>query len=481
MAAKKRKAGSLFAKEATGGEIAEHGFSLQAGVLLARLPVWLAQSGFTQLIREALGDAEARFFVPGRGECLEFGECKDHRLTPSEFWPEIDRFRELELAQPGAYRAFRLTCTDVSKELRPICRALDRARRALPFYDGVSAIQDEAFEEFAQLVVCGGERDRSLAEFLFRKVEIDFEAPRRPELALASFRDCLERHIPEASELSGAQIKGIQASLSALLASRVAQPVLRRELVAALRSEVPEIDFAGLERTRIFTSSEAVSGWETRPDLVLDWAHLCGGEARAYPKAEIWRDELGVLHRTRDWVQSSGSPKTIRLSGTRRLSASVAIGATFSATAGFVIEVENRGSLLRTDDHAGPKTPDYEWRHEAGKGDPSKEIGIVVSVKREIADDVQAYLAGAWPVALVIHGSAAMVSADHMNLAVERTKELISAAVRKTGARVVHLFLAVPGAFALFLGHRLNATCVIQCYEHSGGATYVPSFRLSCT
>ena len=68
MSEKKSKAGSLLEKEATGGEIAEHGFSFQEGMLLARLPAWLAQSGFSQAIREALGGHRSQLLRSWEGK-----------------------------------------------------------------------------------------------------------------------------------------------------------------------------------------------------------------------------------------------------------------------------------------------------------------------------------------------------------------------------------------------------------------------------
>ncbi len=481
MSDKKSKPGSLLGKEATGGEIAEHGFSFQEAMLLARVPVWLAQSGFSQAIREALGDTEAKFFIPGRGNCREFNEYKDHRLTPSEFWPEVDHFLELEEAHPGAYRAYRLVCPEVNEDLRALCRALDRARRALPFYDGVSSIHDGTFDELAEKVVDGGTRDRAYAEFVFKMVEIDFEAPRRPELALASFRDSLERYLPESCAMNGTQVTAIRAALGALIASRVAEPVTRPELVEAVLAAAPGVQFPTLDRTRLFTASEPESRWVERPELVLDWERFSGRGARDFPGVDDWRDGLEELAQTSDWVRSSGAPRLIRLEGTRRLSASVAIGSAFSATGGFAIEVENRGTLLRTDQHADSDTPAYNWRADEGGGEHADEITVVLSVKRAIADDVRGFLSGSLPLELVLHSSDAMVSADQINLAVEEAKQRISSVISRTGASVVHLFLAVPGPFALFLGHRLNATCTIQCYEHTGGANYAPTFRIPCT
>ncbi len=481
MSKKQAKPGSLLARQATGGEIAEGGARFQDGMALARLPVWLAQSGFSQLIREALGDSEARFFVPGKGDYREFNEYKNHRLTPGEFWPEIDRFLELESAHPSAYRAYRLVCTDVNDELRAVCRALDRVRGALPFYDGVSSIEHGSFEELAGKVMADGERDPAYAEFFFNKVSVDFEAPRQPELALARFQAELERGLPECAALSAAQVRTAGAALGALILSRVAEPVGRAELVAALRDAVPGFGFPTLDRTRLFTASEPESPWKKkRPALVLEWGRFSGRGTRTFPGAAEWRGGLEELTQTRDWILSSGAPRTIYLQGTRRLSASVALGSTFSAIGGFVIEVENRGDLLRTDQHAESGTPAYDWHAEEGEGKRADEITVVLSVKRAIADDVRSFLAGSRSIELTLHSSDAMLSADQMNLAVERAKERISSIISKTGASVVHLFLAVPGPFALFLGHRLNATCTIQCYEHAGGVRYVPTFRIPC-
>jgi hypothetical protein len=46
------------------------------------------------------------------------------------------------------------------------------------------------------------------------------------------------------------------------------------------------------------------------------------------------------------------------------------------------------------------------------------------------------------------------------------------------GSKQVHLFFAGPAFLALFLGHRLNATAPIQCYERVSTGQYVPTCRL---
>ena len=64
----------------------------------------------------------------------------------------------------------------------------------------------------------------------------------------------------------------------------------------------------------------------------------------SYPPREEWdRVVVGQLTATRDWIVVSKRSRRIVLTGQRRLSASVAIGAVFNATSGFV---KNRAAAL---------------------------------------------------------------------------------------------------------------------------------------
>lgn len=480
MMSNKSGSGSLLGREATGGEIAGKGFDFQASMLLCDLPHWLAQSGFSEVIREALGDTEVKFFVPGKGDCYEFFEYKDHRLTPSEFWPEIDRFFEMETVHPKVYRRYKIVCPDVNDDLKPLCNELDRLRRALPFYNGVTSVQDNSFQEFAERVKCH-RSENEFVRFVFEKVDIIFKAPIESDAAIGMFQQRLVSAIPECQELNNAQIERVRVSLKGLVASRVAIPINRSDIVTDFQNVLPGFDLPTLNCIRLFTANTPQQTWDCRPELVYKWQQFSGQDMRLFPDKEIWEAGMEELLQTRDWIVSSKAPRLIRLEGMRRLSVSVALGFAFSATAGFVVEVENRGNFFRTDEHSGADTPPYNWqsKEDVKRAD---EIAVAISVKRGIETDVRAYLAGSSsvPLALLMHGTEAMVSAEQMNLAVEQVKERISSIIVKSGACVVHLFIAVPGPWALFLGHRLNAICTVQCYEHTGGSNYVPSFRIDC-
>ena len=110
----KRSTVSLLTSQATGGDIAESGFQYQANWTIAQIPIWLAQDGFTEMIRESLGDVEAKFFVPSVGLRREFVQCKNYSLTPNKFWKEIEDFQKKDQQTPESYHRFVLACKSVS-------------------------------------------------------------------------------------------------------------------------------------------------------------------------------------------------------------------------------------------------------------------------------------------------------------------------------------------------------------------------------
>ena len=202
MGSDEKRAPSLLDAEARGGDTAEGGFSFQENMLVARVPAWLRREGFSEMVREALGDAEAKFFVPGKDEVREFVEYKNHQIAPAEFWTEIGRFQELDRGAPGAYQRFVLVCTGVSEGARPVAEALRRVRDPDSFYEGASEIQSSSFDSFLEVVERAG-RSREDAEFLFSKVHIESDAPGAERLALEVFGGSLKEHFPETSRLSG--------------------------------------------------------------------------------------------------------------------------------------------------------------------------------------------------------------------------------------------------------------------------------------
>lgn len=475
MGSENRKAPSLLDPESRGGDTAEGGFSFQENMLVARVPRWLRREGFSEMVREAMGDAEAKFFVPGRGEAREFVEYKNHQVAPAEFWKEVGCFKKLDEAAPGSYERFVLVCTGLSEGARPVAEALRRVRDPDSFYEGASEIQSSSFDAFVE-VVERADRSREDAEFLFSKVHIESDAPDAERLALEVFGVALKEHFPETRQLSGDGVEGAFEKLRSLIKSRKNRSVLRAELEEALWSGVPEEIRADRRPVRIVTATEPVvrSGEQ---ELVFDWREFFGGGERSYPPPEEWERMHDDLHSTKDWILAAGRPRLVSIGGSRRLSGSLCIGSAFSAVSGFVLEMDYRGEVWRTDQYGGP---DYAWETERSGETQCGEIAAAVGVLKDVREDVAKFLereGKAGMPRLVLKGCEAITGAASANAAVAAAKDVICRSLSDAGARVLHLFVAGPAPFALLLGHRLNAVGEVQCYEWIGEAAYVPTCR----
>ncbi|TAK20620.1 MAG: SAVED domain-containing protein [Chloroflexota bacterium] len=473
---------TLVDPEATGGDTAEGGFTFQHNAVLARIPLWLACDGFTDMIREALGDAEARFFVPALGTAREFLEYKNHVVAPAEFWKEIGHFRRMDAEHLGSYWRFILACTGVSDTLHPMVAALGRVRDAFPFYAGAPSIQEASYAAFVETVTKLG-KDRDMAAFLFAKVFVNAEAPRDAEQGFGVFRSALEHHLPAFQELGQKPARAAWEALEALVRSRKATPISRAELEQALWKGVEGAP-PPAHPIRLATSDDSLpSAWELPQQIRFDWDALPGGGERAVPETEAWnRIVVGQLNATREWIVRTGRPRRIALTGKRRLSAAVAIGAAFSAVAGFAIDFHYRGGVWPTDDHDTQDTPPLAWQISA-PAESAGELAVAIGIGRNPGPDARAYLDASdlkLPILTLFSGDA-LLSAKHTNRAVKEAKSAIAEALTATGANVIHLFIAGPSHFALFLGHRLNAVGTIQCYERVSPNVYAPTCRLAVT
>ncbi len=473
----KKRPPSLLDAEARGGDTAEGGFTFQEHMLVARIPAWLRDEGFSEMVREALGDAEAKFFVPGVGEIREFVEYKDHRVTPAEFWKEVVRFQELDAGAPGAYEKFVLSCPGVSEGLRPIAEAIRRVRDPDSFYHGVEEVRSTSFDALVQTVERAG-HSREDVEFLFTKVYVESDAPDAEHLASAVFAASLKKHFPETSRLSGDDVEAAFKKLRSLVKSRKNQPISRAELEDALWSRAPEAIRADRRPVRLVTAAEPMQRG-SGPELVFDWQEFFGKGDRTYPLPEAWKRMGEELRTTRDWITAAGRPRRISLGGSRRLSGSLCIGSIFSAVSGFAIEMDYRGGVWKTDKYGGPA---YPWNIERFEAGPGAEIAVAIGILKDIRGDVIQFLEKerrGVELRLVLSGSEALTGPAAANAAASAAKEAVARALSASGARVLHLFVAVPAPFALYLGHRLNAVGEVQCHEWAGKGSYVPTCRFS--
>ena len=472
---------SLLERQSRGGDIAEGGINFQADVVLSMIPRWLRMEGFTSMLREGMLDAEAKFFVPGRGYKREGIEVKNHLISKSEFWNEIEQFEQIERGSGGDYQWFTLASAGLHGDLHPLVNNLRSIRDPYDFYEN-SRIFENSYNDYLARVRAMGKTDED-ADFLFRKILILKDLSSANDFGKALFKQSLEDNLPYHRDFSPRILEEIYTELSTFVRSRRNQTITRNEIEATLRARIPpefqQTDFS----IHIHT---AINDIETDADITalrFDWVEFFAGENRNYPPPAVWNERMiGELLKAKKWILERRSTRRIFLTGNRRLSTSLAIGSIFSAVAGFPVDMQQREQIFATDAHAVPEeTPDYQLRHEFLGQAKGEKLIVSIGIIRDVIPEVDEYLQKQefydLP-RLHIKGDAPIVSPEQANLVTGKIKSLISETLVQSGAKQIDLFIAAPAFLALFLGHRLNATAPVQCYERVAAGQYEPTCLL---
>ena len=357
--------------------------------------------------------------------------------------------------------------------------ALRRVRDAHPFYKGAQQIQDASYNDFVEKVKRLG-KSEEMADFLFCKVCFEIDLTDAEDHPRELFWEALFQNYPSLEELPAKDSRAAYPRLVELIQSRKNQPIHRRELEEVIWKKI-ESEKRPSPLIKIHTTHDDS---DNGPEgcLHFNWESCFGGYERKFPPAEHWnRQIIEPLQSTKEWLVSTKRPRRIRLSGHRRLSASIAMGYVFSAVSGFMIGMETKEDIWYTDNHPQADTPDYAWEQDLHDDELTGDMVVGISVKKKIANEVEQYLetmefCGS---RLYLFSDIAILSAAHANRAVERAKRIIQESIASVGAKKIHIFIAVPAQFALFLGHRLNAMGEIQCYEYQGTNVYVPTCLIS--
>lgn len=470
---------SLLEPESIGGDNAEGGFEFQRNLILYKIPYWLSFEGFTSLIWESIGDIEAKFFIPGKGLVNEVLEAKNHQVTPSEFWKEIDRFKRLDKGSPGTYRWFTLSCTTVSPTIKPLINGLRRIRDPYPFYEESSGIYQNSFEQYKELVL-GLNKDEETAEFLFKKVMIEDTWGSLNAQAEDMFFGNLYKNYSEFEDIPPKRTKNIFEALIKLLVTRRNKPLSRKEIEETISGAVDDARIFG--KPTIIESKIAESEIAGK-EIIFNWQLFFGGQERIYPNPDIWTSQLvKELNDTKEWIIKNRNNRTIRLMGNRRNSTAMAIGHTFSAVSGFNIEMDHRGELWKTNQFQTPSTPQYHFQCNFESGKTKTLIVVVAIMKEKMAEEVVSFLTDIGesdhPI-LVVASSMPIISSEQANAAVYEIKEEIKNISSRIGVKEIDFFYAGPSHFALFLGHRWNAMPITNCYEWTDTANYVKTVTLT--
>lgn len=198
-----------------------------------------------------------------------------------------------------------------------------------------------------------------------------------------------------------------------------------------------------------------------------------------------WNEQLAQeLVGLKSQLLVNSDARVIKARGYSRLSPWFAFGHTFSKVAGFDIEVDQNGSLWRTDATPNPSFNIVKTETTITSQHTVEMAAVAISISSSIREDVASYLKMQnidIPV-LFLESEAGIglgaISSDRDLIALaDQTRDAVRSLRRKYSTKQIMLFYCGPFSGACFIGNRLNACGEIQIMEDTGSG-YTPSFLL---
>jgi len=450
----------LLERESTGGATARVGFEYQDAYVLQSLPRWLAQSAFSHVVSEAVGDVEVCYFGADGGIRRVMLEAKDYALTAPAFWEEVQRFKNAHSASPLEFVRFGLVCRDYNTKTSPFVEKLARLRGVGSSYQSNSVILEQDRKDVIEWARTY-RHPVDLAEFALQYVDfVNYAAGS----ADAAFPGELEQHLPTI-DLGGKQSARLRDLFKRHIARSSSCPVHRKELEADVCAILDDHSDAWLSTpTRVHLSGRA--SFEV---LSLDVDSFNGSE-RGTKSHEEWSSLSNAASAVATFIRTSTARRRVLLDGKQRMSTACLLGHAFTAAGGFTLRVEHNGSVFRTDLHEKAAGPFFS--EGRASGDRWEEQGVAcVGFPTPVGTDALLAQNGALAglPALSLQSARAVSSQEEMNLAVAEAKAALMSFRAENRLELLHLFIKAPSAFSMLLGHRLNGICKVQMYDWVDG------------
>jgi hypothetical protein len=460
---------SLLAQDATGGAIARDGFGYQDAYVLQHLPTWLTQGAFSHVVSEAAGDIEVCYFAPSGSIVRAFYEAKGKQLTEGDFWAEVEQFKKAYDTSPSEFVHFVLICRGYNSVTSPLVAKVERLRGVGASYDLDGVMHQQTRQEIVDWVVGKG-KPAELGQFIVDRVDFESYAD---EHAHSAFNGEVDKHFPTLN-LRTKDVAALRDRFVELVSRSSRQHVTRREL----------------EQVLVALLGNEAQTWLKLPTPVYDddagfevlrlpmQAH--NGPDRGQLQAANWRSFMDRANGVSGFLKSTCQRATVALSSKQRMSTACALGYCFSATRGFILDMEHNGLGFRTDDHS--KAPEQFFDVSQSAGSPGMTEGMAFiefspTLTLAKAASAVAKLAPDSP-RLALTTSKAIDSQAILNRAVADAKAVLVEFRAVHSLTKVHLFIKGPSHFAMYLGHRLNGVAIIQLYDWVDGA-YCPTALLA--
>lgn len=462
----------LNSKAATGGAVARNGFEYQDAYALVNLPQWLAQDAFVEFISEVVGDLEVCYFTQA-GVKRVFHEAKNHVLTSSKFWDEVEQFKIAFDHGAGVYERFVLVAPGLPGPLSPLFTLLERIR-GIGAASGGAPLLVDARKEFVERVVAEG-KTAALADFILERVSFEeFDAT----AAEVRFAGEMLKALPVFDELPSGRVRAVQEKLDILVRKSFRQGVTRAELENTILGALGDKEqTAWAERPSHIRLLKSDGDVARAYDLALDVRSYVG-QLRDTLSAAAWADFYAAAVRVGDFLQASRpGRRRVVLSAELRMSAAVVLGHAFKATRGHVLALMHRESVYDLSKHNQASGQFFSIEQN---GDASSEAVASIEIgpaTNEVKSACSALGLGVLPT-LRMMSLSGLPDLASLNKAVAEARQQLAQFRADVGPRVIHLFVRGPSFFAMALGHRLNGLCDIQLYDWMG-AGYAPTARLA--
>ncbi len=456
-----------------GGVIAQDGFDYQLWDGLSRLPAWLANPSFEEMIFEGLEDLEARFFAPQapRHRLIERYQAKSGNLAPKDVEEVFESFQKFEQAYPSVARLHTLVTPRLPQTLGWLARDPWRVRKARPFYApfvDVAAASDAKLKH--DLIAAFG---NSLGAFVADAVEVaERNLPVR-DSALQAFMLSLMRSFPT---IDVKRVEQAFEALGALARRNIGAPLSRAVLASILSTELGQ----ALPLPKSFPlhiRSDRNEVDETA--LEIDASAFSGG-SRPYPDPDVWTEGLvQPLDRTARWLRTRGLSR-VSLGGSYRLTTGFTIGWSLRSAIGFELEIPTREGSWSTDERQDPSEAYGSWAIDGTLNLKGETLLVSIGILRDPSAELRnAGVGTLGTTVLRAFLPQALTSARSAQHGVGVVKAAVATAVAQLRPQKVDLYIAGPAAFAVALGHRWNGLPPTQLHEFlTRDGRYVPTALL---
>lgn len=454
-----------------GGVIAQDGFDYQLWDGLARLPAWLANPAFEELIFEGLDDLEARFFAPHapRHRLLERYQAKSGTLAPADVREVFAAFQKFEIAYPNLARTQTLVTPRLPPTLDWLARDPARVRKARPFYAPFADVTKASDAKLRADIT--DQFGSDLGGFVADAVEISERVLPDRNSAFQAFAHALTQAFPHA-DTSQKRIEAAFEDLSSLARRSLGVPLGRDALSRLIEGAIGQPLF---HRAAFAIHVRSDRNEVNDTALEIDASGFSGGP-KPFPAADRWQAELiEPLDRTARWLRSSNVTR-LSIGGSYRLTTAFTVGKSLRSAIGFELEIATRDGSWSTDDRPRTDGGYASWTISDAVMLQGDRLVVSVGILRDPGADL--VVSGLVEPSTMLSAAlpAGLASGHAAQAGVAAVKSAVSAAASRLKPAAIDLYFAGPAAFAVALGHRWNAMPPTQLHEFiAGERRYVPT------